>query len=205
MLNTYKQNISIDKLRQDEAQIAISGNSSDFISYPEFLKYFRDIPIITKHNLVIGINFTYGWMPTMFSFQSVIIEEAPRIEEAVQILNLAKEGQIPTAPELQILKECFNNSLVGASKLLHFINPTKFAIWDSRVYRYLTNLKPHSYRLNNYNSYLDFLEFCNYISNENGFMAIHNSLIHKVGYQMTKYRTAELIMYFGGERPKESL
>jgi hypothetical protein len=196
MLDIYKQNITIDKLRQDEEKITIPTNNSYYISYSEFLKYFSDLKTITKHNLVIGINFTYGWMPTIFDFRS------NKLEEATEILNSAKQGQIPSVGELNTLKECFNNSLVGASKLLHFINPTKFAIWDSRVYRYLTNQEPHSYRLDNYNSYLNFLKFCNFISNEKGFEVIHNSLISKVGYSMTPFRTTELIMYFNGGSQK---
>ncbi|MBW8052025.1 MAG: hypothetical protein FVQ77_17125 [Cytophagales bacterium] len=192
MLDIYKENISIDKLRQVEERLKIQPNSSDFISYTEFLKYFRNLKTIKKHNLIIGINFTYGWMPTIFHFRP------DKLNEATHILNSAKLGQIPSVNDLQVLKECFNNSLVGTSKLLHFINPTKFAIWDSRVYRYLTNQKPYSYRLDNYNAYLDFLKFCDFISSNTAFESIHSSLIKKVGYTMTRFRTVELIMYNGG-------
>lgn len=196
MLEIFKKNITFDKLLQDEKTIALKQLSSDFVSYPEFIKYFNDIVIISKHNLVIGINFTYAWMPTMFDFRS------DNFEEVIKILNSAKQGQIPTENELEILKKCFNNSLVGASKLLHFINPSQFAIWDSRVYRYLTNEEPHSYRLDKYKSYFAFLDFCNFITNHDDYLKIHNSVIEKVGYQMTKIRTAELIMYIKGEQPK---
>lgn len=34
-------------------------NRSDYLSYREFIQYFRRIDIITKHNLIIGIDFTY--------------------------------------------------------------------------------------------------------------------------------------------------
>lgn len=196
MLETFKQNIPFDKLQQDEKTISTEFTGSDFVSYPEFLKYFTSIQTITKHNLVIGINFTYAWMPTIFDFRS------DNFDAVINILNNAKQGQIPTEKELEVLKKCFNNSLVGASKLLHFINPRQFAIWDSRVYRYLTNQEPHSYRLDNYKSYLDFLDFCNFMTENNNYSEIHNSVIGKVGYTMTPFRTAELIMYLKGGRPK---
>lgn len=185
----YTENVTLEKLQGDEEKIKLDPSSSDYVSYPEFLKYFRDLRTITRHNMVIGINFTYGWMPTIFDFRS------QDFNKVVKILNQAKEGEIPNEDELRTLKNCFNNSLVGTSKLLHFINPTRFAIWDSRVFHYLTGEKPHSYRLDNYGSYLDYLKFCEYITKLPGFNKIHSSMTKKVGYTMTKYRTLELLMY----------
>lgn len=196
MINKYKENVDIKRLLKDENTIDIFKDRSDFISYPEFLKYFRDIKKITKHNVVIGINFTYGWMPTIFDFRS------SDIDLVIDILNRAKQGQIPNENELDILKKCFNNSLVGTSKILHFINPDVFAIWDSRVFRYLTNKEPHQNRIDNYKSYLDYLEFCKYLTDKPEYITIHNYIINKVGYGMTKLRTVELIMYLKGGKDK---
>ena len=192
MLNYLKENISIEKLKNDEKNIHIKSNSSDLISYPEFVKFFNSIESISKHKLIIGINFTYAWMPTIFNFKST------EIDEALIILNSAKNGKRPNISELKILKECFNNSLVGTSKLLHFINPNKFAIWDSRIYRYLNDEEPHKYRVENIESYLDFLTFCDYVVEKDEYFEIHDSLEQKVGYKMSKYRTIDLIMYING-------
>lgn len=199
MLKIYKENISINKILIDERTIDIPKGRSDFISYLEFIKYFSDLKTITKHNVIIGINFTYGWMPTIFDFRS------NDIELVTNILNKAKFGQILKENELEILKKCFNNSLVGTSKLLHFINPNIFAIWDSRVFRYLTNQKPHSYRLDNCKSYLDYLEFLKYLTDQPDYIKIHNSIIKKIGYEMTKFRTVELIMYLKGSKDNSLL
>lgn len=197
MIEVFKKNINFDCLLRDENTINISKDRSDFVSYPEFLKYFRDIKKITKHNVVIGINFTYGWMPTIFDFRS------NDIDLVIDILNKAKQGIVPNETQLDILKRCFNNSLVGTSKILHFINPEIFAIWDSRVFRYLTNQEPYDNRINNYKSYLDYLDFCKYIISQPEYKKIHESIINKVGYKMTKFRTLELIMYMkGGKSPK---
>jgi hypothetical protein len=187
---SFKEKVTIERLRQNAEKVNISSSSSDYIAYPEFLKYFADLKTITKHNVIIGINFSYGWMPTMFDFRS------NNFNEIVDILNRAKQGQIPTETELEVLKKCFNNSLVGTSKLLHFINPNMFAIWDSRVLRYLTNRGSNSYRLDKSKLYLDFLKFCKYITNQPGYNEIHNLVVEKLNQgKMTKYRTVELIMY----------
>ena len=52
--------------------------------------------------LIIGINFTYGWMPTILDFRS------KNFEEALEILNKAKNCIIPSVENLEILKGLFN-------------------------------------------------------------------------------------------------
>lgn len=193
MLANYENHISIEKFLQDGYDFKIS-NRSDYVSYSEFLKYFNELETITKHNLIIGINFTYGWMPTIFEFCS------SQFDEALIILNNAKHGKIPTAEELAVLKRLLNNSLVGTSKLLHFINPSIFAIWDSRVFRYLTGKEPHDYRIGNFESFLSYLTFCAYLTKVPSYEKVHLSITEKVGYAMTKFRTAELIMYSHGAK-----
>ena len=69
MIDTFKQNIPLDKFFRDGTNFVIK-RQSDYLSYPDFLKYFSDLKTITRHNLTIGINFTYGWMPTIFDFRS---------------------------------------------------------------------------------------------------------------------------------------
>ena len=191
MIN-FSQNITIDKFIQDGKNFAQNQSNfniekhSDYISYPEFLRYFEEIRTIDRHNLIIGINFTYGWMPTIFDFRS------SKFTEAIEILNRAKEGSIPSINELNILKELFNNSLVGTSKLLHFINPKVFAIWDSRVYYYLTRQKAHDYRIGNPILFLAYLDFIHSITSDEKYDEIHREIVKKIKYKMTKLRTADI-------------
>jgi hypothetical protein len=191
MIETYKQRIPFEKFLQDGFSFS-PVNRADYISYKEFVKYFADLKTITKHNLIIGINFTYGWMPTIFEFCS------DNFDESLNILNRAKKGKIPKIEHLGILKNLFNNSMVGTSKLLHFINPEIFAIWDSRVYRYLTGKSAYDYRINDYAAYLSYLKFCDYLTSHPDFGIVHKAICDLVGYSMTKFRTAELVMYSAG-------
>ncbi len=189
----YWEHVSLEKFLKDGDEFKANTRPDD-ISYIEFLRYFNDIDVITKHNLVIGINFTYGWMPTIFEFRS------NNFDEAIEILNKAKKGTIPTLDQIKVLKGLLNNSLVGTSKLLHFINPQIFAIWDSRVYRYLTGKEPYDNRIGNAEAYLLYLNFCKYLTSEHAYDKVHASIIKKVGFSMTKFRTAELIMYINGAK-----
>jgi len=191
----FKNKIFLDKFFHDCENYKVDKQTYD-VSYPEFLNYFSNLKNITKHNLVIGINFTYGWMPTIFDFRYY------NFDEAVEILNNAKKGVIPSVYQLELLKGLFNNSLVGTAKLLHFINPEKFAIWDSRVYRYLTEKEPYHDRIGNCETYLSFLTFCDFLTKRNEFEKAHKSICDKFGYAMTKLRTAEVIMYINGGKKK---
>ena len=201
MLNNFKQRVSINKIICDGKNFQIE-RLSDYRSYPQFLKYFNDLDFITDHHLIIGINFSYGWMPTIFKFRSENIEG--NIKEAVKILNKTKQGEIPSSEELKLLKSLFNNSLVGTSKLLHFINPKKIAIWDSRVYRYITNQEePYENRIGDCETFLEYLDFCKLITQQDLYNGIHMHIEKLVGYTMTKCRTVELIMYSNGQKPKK--
>jgi hypothetical protein len=193
MIETFRNNITPSKFIKDARNTAIQQRS-DFISYPEFLKYFKNLDEITKHTLVIGISFVYGWMPTIFDFRS------DNFDEAIKVLNKAKNGtELITIDDLTLLKGLFNNSLVGSTKLLHFINPDKYAIWDSRVYRYLTNNNNYN-QIEIYNNYLDYLTFCQELINQQGFSLLKNHIEESVGYSMTPFRIVDLIMYLNGGR-----
>lgn len=169
---------------------------SDFISYTEFLNYFSNLKVITKHNLIIAINFTYGWMPTIFEFKS------NKFDEALEVLNNIKKGRTVTSDNLDLLKGLMNNSLVGTSKILHFIDPINFAIWDSRVYRYLTKKEPYNYRIGNCKAYMDYLILCDYLTKQKEFDSLHKKVEKKVGYSITPIRSIELVIYSIGAKKK---
>lgn len=194
MLETFKKNISINQFLEHSKEFEIN-RVSDLISYVEFINYFKNLNLIDKHNLIIGINFTYGWMPTIFEFKNY------EFQDAISVLNKVKLSEGITDKEIYFLINMFNNSLVGTSKLLHFINPEKYAIWDSRVYRYLfLNKEPNYKTISNVNIYLSYIEFCKFISNSNEFTTIHKFIKEKLQYDITAYRAIELVMYSRGKK-----
>jgi hypothetical protein len=136
-------------------------------------------------------------MPTILEFspKKTKDEAIVKIDEAVIILNKARAPDILNEAELQILKECFNNSLVGASKLLHFINPENYAIWDSRVYYYLTGNRAHDYRINNSSNEI--------VANQD-FDSFKKSLEEQInlGYPISPLRALDLVFYHNGKTPK---
>ena len=126
-----------------------------------------------------------------------------KLDKVAELLNKAWNGTLLSLEELELMKSCLNNSIVGSSKLLHFVKPELYPIWDSRVHHYLTKDMKKKNSLNSCSSYLDFIDFCHFIIQEDGFVLLKNSIESKVGYEMTAIRTAELIMYHNGAKPKK--
>lgn len=160
------------------------------LSYPHFLNYFKNLEYINLENVIIGISFTYSWMPTIL--KSIKLENP---ENIISILNDAKNGKQINEQELSILKTAFNNSLVGTSKLLHFINPNHYAIWDSRVFRFLNNEEPHKYKLEKPELYLKYLKLIEDLKTEKTFEDFYNLMNEKVGYKITEHRALELAFF----------
>lgn len=100
LLNNFHQN-----------EFDISTISNYMLSYQAFLNYFKNISDrkeeIRKDDLIIGINFTYGWMPTIFSFKT------NDFEYPLHILNQVHQGAIIGIKEYNALKSLFNKSIVG--------------------------------------------------------------------------------------------
>lgn len=200
ILEIFKKNVTIDQLQKDAEVMVIKGlDRKYFVVYPEFITYFKNIhKPLTKHDIIIGISFTYSWMPTILKSINEINEDILRI------LNIAKNGSKLNKEDLESLKNCFNNSLVGSSKLLHFINPEIYAIWDSRVYRYLTKKEPYN-QVEDANKYLTYLSFCDYIISNPQFSQLHETIEDKVGSKLTKMRAIEFMFFHHGAKNISSL
>lgn len=147
-----------------------STEESYLLSYPYFLSYFKNLKSINLENLIIGISFTYSWMPT--TLKTINLQNP---KEIITLLNDVKNGKLIDEKQLTTLKTAFNNSLVGTSKLLHFINPEQYAIWDSRVFRFLNNSEPHKYKLEKPKVYIEYLKLIEKLKNEKAFEAFFES------------------------------
>lgn len=101
--------------------------------YPALLSHFSGIQVFNWDAAVLGLHIVYGWMPTIPKLAGIMKWNAVTQRKLVAALKNARNGQAPTDDELKTLKSFCNNSMVGASKLLHFFQPGEFPIWDSRV------------------------------------------------------------------------
>jgi hypothetical protein len=173
-----------------------SDNAEDSYNkaYYHFIKYFENKNKLTEHDLVVGANFTYGWMPTILNFKS------NDFDCAIAILNQAKGTERISDDQIMTLKKLINNSLVGVSKLLHFINPNVYAIWDSRVCNFLTGTS-HKYKVEKVDLFWSYLDLCKKVYTDPRFQTIHEKYKEKIGFEITPMRTIEQIMFISSKKP----
>ncbi len=183
--------VSIEQIAQDEPEVSFQPGDSYLYSYREFVLYFAGVGEITSHHLVVGTHMAYGWMPIILKLRNV----PENMDTAVTLLNAVRHGDTLSVAGLTTLKNLINNSMVGPSKLLHFINPRSYAIWDRRVCRYLNADGPPYYQIDSPDSYLAYLKLCKEISQDSRFPSIHASMNSKIGYTVTAFRALELVMF----------
>ncbi|MBR0803404.1 hypothetical protein JQ636_07610 [Bradyrhizobium japonicum] len=122
------ESLPSERLRIDAKQYATG--------YLALRHLIRDNIDFRNHQELLAASYAvYGWMPTILKkFENIgvlsnfilRVKPLPLAEaaEAVRDEVTSNDGQA-----LQAL----NNSVVGTSKLLHFVRPDLFPIWDSRI------------------------------------------------------------------------
>jgi hypothetical protein len=141
------------------------------------------------HSLIAISHIAYGWMPT-------IITSRFKDEDSF-LWDKVKTGSLEEF-FLERMKECVNNSIVGASKFLHFRNPKRYAIWDSRVYRSITNNKMNQNQINNIENFIYYTKRMREIAKNEIVKSIKKSLIER-GYcndEASNLRALELILFY---------
>jgi hypothetical protein len=113
------------------------------IAYPTLIAHFASISRpLNINDALIGLHIVYGWMPTIPDLR-LAVDVAANPERCATLLaelNLACSATEPLVAAdaeraMTTVREFTNGSLIGASKLLHFLRPDIFPIWDSRVAR----------------------------------------------------------------------
>lgn len=181
-------NLTYENLKRDAERFSLTENDSYIEAYPEFLRYFDLLERIEKHHLIISSHFVYGWMPTIIHLNT------KEIDQVIFLLNAVKSGHSLKLEELKTLKYCINKSMVGLSKLLHFINPDKYAIWDSRIYRYITGVKSQ-YGINKAENYLAYIENLEKIVNHKNYGELHKLIEKHFKYCISSMRAIEILMF----------
>jgi hypothetical protein len=167
--------------------------TSYIVSYPHIREYFASRQVIGASELVCGAHMIYGWMPTILTLH--VEESGISLSQAALLLEKAKEGKPLSDQNLSSLSAVVNNSLVGTSKLLHFVAPESFAIWDSNIYRFLYRKQPHNYRMQNIQTYRDYVALLCSAKDDPRFSALHSSVTKQLGYEVSPMRSLELSMF----------
>ena len=191
--------VTIQELLADERNVPHLGPSDPINhSYQVFVRKLESVRAFTPDDVTVAAFMSYGWMPTILDNFKVA-----NLSEVASILNRARAGEFPSRADLAVMKESINNSLVGSSKLLHFVNPGLCAIWDGRVYEYIEgHQKPWQVeKIGNYGAYHDNLRT---LIADPRFEGIQASMSEKVGYPLGAFRAAEYVMYVNAPLRREA-
>ena len=177
-------------------------------SYPHLLEALKGKPI-TAEGYVAATHMVYGWMPTVLTLTTQSPVEPFALEAA--ILERARGGEEMTDDDLDKLKTSINNSIVGTSKLLHFVRPDRYAIWDSKVYAYLrAQAHPKWSRKIDHQDVNKISRFKHYTSELRAlvqkpeFKPVHDHVNSIFEYRVTALRAAEVLMYAKSPSFKEA-
>ncbi|WP_107879228.1 hypothetical protein [Neisseria animaloris] len=194
----------------DETEILLD---SYIFSYPYILEFFstkfNSKNALDKHNFICGIHMIYGWMPHILKLNPI-----DDLDNIITILNnTQKKQEISDEDLLKLAKPINNLSVIGTSKLLHFIVPNSFAIWDTNVHEFICSKKlidnnnyiytknihtnKEHIQIPNYRAYLNLLTK---IQENSKFNDFHNSVNTKIGYKVSPLRAIELIMFLNSPK-----
>lgn len=184
-----------------EGAAGVPHDGSYIKSYPHFLSYFAEREVLTDVDVVRGAHMVYGWMPTILEINPGVLPVTD-LQLAATYLNRARQEAL-TKADLEALKRLINNSIVGASKLLHFVAPERYAIWDSRVYAFARGQYGSHAAVNSVTNYLGYLQERDKDIADERFPAFHRAVCKKVGYEVSKMRALELIMFLNAPSRKD--
>jgi len=170
-------------------------------TYPHLVSYFAHKETLGLDGFVQGTHMVYGWMPTILKFHYDRLNN--NRDDVLLSLNLVKNGNYLDKKQIESIVRIVNNSVVGTSKLLHFIAPENYPIWDSKIYGYYNSTEPNYSKANNVRRYLDYAETLKCLSEQPEAKIIQNNVNKKLqdsesqykDYKVTFMRAIDMTMF----------
>ena len=159
-------------------------------AYPKICRFFSNIQPFTENDFIACAHLVYGWMPTTLKLHG----NSCTFKNMAELLNKARSDANLDKKDLGAMKKCINNSIVGTSKLLHFTNPEKFPIYDSKTYFFWKPLNS-KHQINSVTNYLEYKEDLMRCINDKRYKPVHEKTEQFIGYEVEAMRAAELAMF----------
>ena len=174
-------------------ELTVIDPSQSYIrAYPHIVSMLSVKTAFTPSDFICASHMVYGWMPTILEIHA---NEHVSVAMGAALLTKAKKQGYLSHTELGQLAQLVNHSVIGASKLLHFVNPQAFAIWDSKVYRFVHGVAAHEYRVNNIAAYEHYLGMLGELKRDPRITDFCISIEQKMGYPVSVLRALEVVMF----------
>ena len=195
----------LTRVAEAHQRLTVPAGDSYLHSYPFLLAHVAKLVPLDEEALITMAHLAYGWMPTILHL------DFDALPDALQCVEEARQGNVLTVPQLQQVAAAVNHSVVGASKVLHFVNPTLYPIWDRQVYRFChpsptgAPATVHDYQVNNATAYFDYAEVCRRAVQLPAFARIHRAVMQQfqqypayANCPVEPLRALEFVMFSAG-------
>jgi len=172
-------------------KLEINTNNQYLTVYNELIDFVKNIREYDHKAFISVAHMVYGWMPTILECKFSSEENYSMYIKNIESGNCSLEF-------LEKIKSKINNSIVGGSKFLHFINPEMYAIWDSRVYKSLFGKKGNNNSINNVNNYMQYNLLLRELSQKAEMMSIYKILNEKkyITKRVSNMRALENVLFY---------
>jgi len=110
--------------------VTIPVGDSYLQTYPHLLNGINSLMPLDQDRLLIAGSSIFCWMPTQSRIDTSLLTASLAIITNLKTHPLTKAYLLQLANTFQTIR---GSSVVAASKLLHFLYPDEYPIWDSRV------------------------------------------------------------------------
>lgn len=220
--NPFGNHPTVTTMNKDLAKTTIEGfaevkskidpNDRYIKSYPSLLKVSQllcekaNTKAINEDDAILAIaHMVYGWMPRILGTCHLKTEQINCHRQNLTILDAIYVSCTQAKDFVDgFTRSPINNSWVGLSKALHFINPEVFPIWDSKVAAKF-DIKKGSYRSEEQTKqdYMDYIEFCHSSLDlpivEDKVAWVQKTIFEIAEYEITKIRALESILFMSGK------
>jgi len=110
--------------------ITIPLGDSYLQTYPFLINGIKSLMPLNQDKLLIAGSSIFSWMPTQSKIDTTLLSASLAIITNLKTHSLTKANLLQLANTFRTIR---GSSVVAASKLLHFLYPDEYPIWDSRV------------------------------------------------------------------------
>ena len=122
----------------------------------------------------------------------------------------------PNKEDLEIVAAFMNNSIVGASKILHFINPKKYPIWDSKICGHILGSHGASSQVKKIENYISYYKAIKNITDHQTLEKLSmfkdsfkkefkDNFKNEKDTEISTVRAAELIIFLGAQLKQQKI
>jgi hypothetical protein len=189
----------IDRCTQEKKLDVLDGDDTYHFTYQHLCQLGRR-PIAEKWNnqeIIRVACMAYSWMPTTITLKRKKVDSS-----CDTIRNLISDKNKLTSDNIETAAAFLGGSIIGLSKVLHFLAPDVYPIWDTAIYSFIYNKKtrPAYGTVNRSERYVSYCkDVWKLVRSRKVLRKIQRDMVRPIrnrfGYRITPVRAVEAAMF----------